>query len=108
MDLWIWAVSGAAAFALIYIIRTILKKALVFRNKDTKTGVPLEMYLDSLKDRLTFEDSLIMLEPVARKLAEMHTNGLCHLDVCPQKITVDPETQKAALMEPEPAAAIRP
>lgn len=108
MDLWIWVISAAIAVALILMINPIIKYTMVFRHRQPKNGVPLEEFLDRTGGRIPSGEALEMLEPVIRKLAQFHTNGRSHMDVCPQRIVVVPETKKAALLAPGGRRLMRP
>lgn len=98
-NIWLMIVIAAAASAVVLLI-LIRKGKLRFSFKKPSKNMPLEKYLLNMGCKLPFEMAVNVLDPVIRKLAEMHAKGMCHLDICPENITVDPRTQTAFLLEP--------
>ena len=70
-------------------------------SKKRSGTVLLEDYLESMGGKVPFEMALHLLEPVLRKLAGMHEMGMCHLDICPEQISVDEKAQRALLLPPD-------
>lgn len=94
------AAGGAVTAGLV--IRTLRRRKRNVRSSVRKRSksVPLESYLDGMGGKVPFEMALHLLEPVIRGLAGMHEKGMCHLDICPERIVVDKKAQMAILMEP--------
>lgn len=98
-NIWIIIVIAAAATAAVLVILIKRGKVRVSVKKFSK-NIPLEKYLLNMGGKLPFEMAANVLASVIRKLAEMHAKGMCHLDICPENITVDSRTHTAILLEP--------
>ncbi len=97
----IWLLIAFAAAAAAAILFILIKKGKVrFFVKKRSKNIPLEKFLVNMGGRLPFDMAAKILEPVIRRLAEMHAKGMCHLDICPENITIDPALQSAELLEP--------
>ena len=99
--LWIWIALAVVAAVLVLIFLKKKKKLRFVLKKRSGGFVSLETYLESKGGKIPFEMALHLLDPVIRKLAFMHEKGICHLDICPDRMVVDERSVKAELLPPD-------
>ena len=98
-NLLIFIITAVTGLVVVLIIVFRRKKGYI-RAKTSHKSIPLEKYLQNIGNKLPFDMALSILEPVILILADMHLKGICHLDICPENITINEKSQKANLTEP--------